>query len=153
MKKALTFLAALLLPASVLQAHHSFSMFDREKQMALVGTVTEWAYNNPHVWLYIDVVGEDGEVQNWGFEGGAPPTLVRRGITGRTFEVGDEVTVMFSPLVDGRPGGAICFVKSPDGEYHRPIDGGCGARDPDLVEKWERWIEMGITSNEDPRAQ
>lgn len=140
------------LPVAAVQAHHSFSMFQRDTRMVVVGTVDRWAFNNPHAWLYINAPGENGETVTWGFEGGAPPQLVRSGITGRSFEPGDTVTVMFSPLVDGRPGGALCWVKTGE-EYLRPADGGCGDRTPDSVERWERWLEMGITSSKDPRAQ
>jgi hypothetical protein len=145
--------AACCLPVIPAQAHHSFSMFDRDTQMVLTGKVERWAFNNPHAWLYLNVTGDNGEAVTWGFEGGAPPQLVRVGITGRSFEPGDDVTIMFSPLADGRPGGAICWVKAADGQYLKPADGGCGAREPDSVERWERWLEMGITSNKDPRAK
>lgn len=140
------------LPLAAVQAHHSFSMFKRDTQRVVVGTVERWAFNNPHAWLYIQAPDGSGELVTWGFEGGAPPQLVRQGVTGRSFEPGDEVTVMFSPLVDGRPGGALCWVKTGDA-YLRPADGGCGDRQPDSIERWERWLQMGITSSDDPRAQ
>lgn len=143
--------AALCLPVVAAYAHHSFSMFQRDTQMVITGKVERWAFNNPHAWLYIKAPDDSGAEVTWGFEGGAPPQLVRQGITGRSLEPGDEVTVMFSPLVDGRPGGAMCWVKN-GAEYLKPADGGCGGREPDSIERWERWIEMGITSNKDPRA-
>ena len=133
-------------------AHHSFSMFDRETEMYLTGVVDRWAFNNPHAWLYIKVKDENGNEVEWGFEGNAPPSLVRNGITGRTFKPGDVVSVMFSPLADGRPGGAMCFVKVADGTYLTPADGGCGTRDPEARARWEKWGAMGITSSKDPRA-
>ena len=132
-------------------AHHSFSMFDRETEMVLTGTVERWAFNNPHAWLYINVIDENGETVEWGFEGGAPPSLVRAGMTGRTFQPGDTVSVMFSPLVDGRPGGAICWIKVEDGSYKKPADG-CGARDPENISRWEKWLEMGFTSSKEAEA-
>lgn len=141
--------SCILVPASGALAHHSFSMFDRDTEMVVTGTVTEWAFNNPHTWLYISVKGENGEDVVWGFEGQAPPTLVRAGITGRTFKPGDKVTVMFSPLVDGRPGGAACWIKLEDGTYLNPADGGCGGRDPDSKARWEKWLEMGYTSSKE----
>lgn len=134
------------------QAHHSFSMFDRSTEMHLTGVVERWAFNNPHAWLYIKVKDANGEEVEWGFEGNAPPSLVRNGITGRTFKPGDVVSVMFSPLTDGRPGGALCWVKVADGSYLRPADGGCGSRDPESTARWEKWEAMGITSSKDPRA-
>ena len=87
----------------------------------------------------ITVTDENGKEVEWGFEGNAPPSLVRNGITGRTFKPGDVVSVMFSPLVDGRPGGAMCWVKVADGTYLRPADGGCGSRDPESQARWEKW--------------
>jgi len=147
-------LASCILPiASGALAHHSFSMFDRNTEMALTGTVTEWAFNNPHAWLYISVPDENGEDVVWGYEGQAAPTPVRLGMNGRTFKPGDTVTVMFSPLLDGRPGGAMCWVKAADGSIKKPADGGCGNRDPESVAKWEKWQSMGITSSNDPRAK
>jgi hypothetical protein len=141
-----------LLGIASTQAHHSFSMFDQKTEMLLTGVVERWAFSNPHAWLYIKVKDDAGNEVEWGFEGNAPPSLVRNGITGRTFQPGDVVSVMFSPLVDGRPGGAMCWVKVADGTYLRPADGGCGARDPESTTRWERWQEMGITSSQDPRA-
>jgi hypothetical protein len=142
----------LSMSAATVTAHHSFSMFDRETEMVLTGTVERWAFNNPHAWLYINVIDDNGEVVEWGFEGGAPPSLVRAGMTGRTFQPGDTVSVMFSPLADGRPGGAICWIKVEDGSYKKPADGGCGARDPENISRWEKWLEMGFTSSKQAEA-
>lgn len=150
--KALILTCIFYLVSGAAQAHHSFSMFDRETEMAFTGTVVRWAFNNPHAWLYINVEGENGEVVEWGFEGGAPPSLIRNGITGRTFQPGDEVTVMFSPLVDGRPGGAMCWIQLEDDSYVTPADGGCGTRDPESRGRWEKWLEQGISSSKDPLA-
>ena len=133
-------------------AHHSFSMFDPETQLVVEGTVSRWAFNNPHSWLYINTIDENGEEVLWSFEAAAPPQLIGRGITGRTFEPGNKVTVMFSPLVDGRPGGAICWVKQSNGEYIKPNDGGCRAGD-DSIPKWETWLEQGITSSKEAMAR
>ena len=66
-----------LLGVASSQAHHSFSMFERDTEMHLTGTVTRWAFNNPHSWLYMTVKDENGKEVEWGFEGNAPPSLVR----------------------------------------------------------------------------
>ncbi len=138
--------------ATTASSHHSFSMFDKDTELVITGTVSEWAFNNPHAWLHVNVVGEDGETTLWSFEGAAPPSLVRRGITGRTFKPGDAVTVMFCPLTDGRTGGAIAWAKLADASYVSPNDGGCRGGQ-DNISRWERWLEQGITSNKDARAQ
>ena len=155
MKKALSAGITLLVAAGaipIVQAHHSFSMFDRETEMVIQGTVAQWAFNNPHAWLYVDTVDENGETIQWGFEGAAPPSLIRRGVTGRTFKPGDRITVMFCPLVDGRPGGAMAWAKLEDGSYVTPNDGGCRSGEQS-ISKWEAWLEQGITSSKDAGAQ
>ncbi len=96
--------AAGVLIAAVAEAHHSFAMFDRNTEIVKSGTVVRWAFNNPHSWLYLNVKGEDGKETLWSFEGSAPTGLIQRGITGDTFKPGDNVTFMYCPLRDGRPG-------------------------------------------------
>ena len=45
---------ALLIAAPAL-AHHSFAMFDRDKDVTMSGTVTEFEWTNPHVWIHVSV--------------------------------------------------------------------------------------------------
>lgn len=71
----------MLMPAS-LPGHHSFSAeYDETHPVQVSGTVTKVEWENPHIWYYVDVKGADGKVTNWGFSGGAPGQLMRRGIT------------------------------------------------------------------------
>jgi uncharacterized protein DUF6152 len=148
-----------LLPAAVIaaiavtaaEAHHSFAMFDRDTQLVKTGTVQRWAFNNPHSWLYVNVKNPDGTSTLWSFEGSAPTGLIQRGITGDTFKPGVTVTFMFCPLKDGRPGGAIGWAKLDDGKYLNPADGGCNGGDANQ-QKWQSWLEKGITSSKDAEA-
>jgi Family of unknown function (DUF6152) len=138
--------AAALLASTTAQAHHSFSMFDKDVEMAKTGTVVRWAFNNPHSWLYLNVKNEDGTETLWSFEGSSPTQLITRGITGATFEPGDTVTFMYCPLKDGRPGGAIGWAQLKDGTYVSPNDGGCNGNAAN-IERWKGWLSKGITSN------
>jgi len=53
--------------ASPAWSHHSHAMFDHTKQISVTGTVTEFVYRNPHVFLYVDVKKDSGEtVHYWG---------------------------------------------------------------------------------------
>lgn len=129
-------------------AHHSFSMFNRDMQVVVTGTVARWAFNNPHSWLYLNVKNEDGSETLWGFEGAAPPQLVGRGVTGSTFEPGNTLTLMYCPLADGRNGGALGWVKLADDSFVIPSDGGCRT-DQDTVTRWKGWLEQGFTTNQE----
>jgi plastocyanin len=60
--------------ASMVEAHHSFSMFDPSREEVVEGTVIRWAYNSPHTLLFI----KDGTAKQWIFEGAAPPALLQR---------------------------------------------------------------------------
>jgi hypothetical protein len=152
LNSVLALAAAGLLTVTAVHAHHSFTQFDRGTEMVKTGTVARWAFNNPHSWLYVNVKNDDGSETLWSFEGSAPPSLIGRGVTGATFEPGDTVTFMFCPLRDGRPGGALGWAQLEDGSFVNPSDGGCNGNDQNL-ERWKGWLDQGIMSNQDARAQ
>lgn len=141
-------LAAAVLTVTAAQAHHSFSMFDRETEIVKSGTVVRWAFNNPHSWLYVNVKEEDGSETLWSMEGSSPTSLIARGVTGSTFEPGDTVQFMLCPLKDGRPGGAIGWAKLEDGSFVNPADGGCNGNEANQ-QRWQAWLEEGYTSSTD----
>ena len=120
-------------------AHHSFSMFDRSREEVLAGKVVRWAFNSPHVALYLET--EDGTL--YGLEGAAPAALLTRppAMNGYTFTPGDVVKVVYCPLRDGRAGGAIGIIIPEDGMFYRPNDGGCAPN-----QKWDEWLMKGYTS-------
>jgi hypothetical protein len=71
---------ALLLAAAPVTAHHAFSAeFDGDKPVTLTGTVTKIEWLNPHVWIHVEVKGQDGQLVSWEIEAGAPNALMRRG--------------------------------------------------------------------------
>ena len=133
---------------SLAEAHHSFAMFDRGQELVMKGRVVRWAFNSPHVAIYIE--NEAGEL--WAFEGAAPAHLVSLGLTGYTFTPGDPVTVVMCPLGDGRHGGAIGYViKAGDEEdfdaWFRPNDAGCNAS-----RSWNEWLPAGYQSRAEAEA-
>ena len=141
---------AALLAAAPALAHHSFAMFHRDHHVLIEGTVSEWAFNSPHTWLYVDAPDETGEMQRWGFEGGAPVHAIRMGVTGQTFRYGEPVRVVMAPLRDGRPAGAACFVVKEDDTIAKFNDGGCVA-DP-VQARWEEngWLETAAHLDSHP---
>ena len=141
-------LVASLLTASVAMAHHSFTMFDRSIEKVATGTVARWEFNSPHSWLRLNIRNADGSETLWSFEGSAPPSLLTRGITGSTFEPGNQVTISYCPLKDGRPGGGLGWARLANGTFVNPSDGGCDGS-AKAVEKWKVWLAAGYTSSAD----
>ncbi|MGY8788972.1 MAG: DUF6152 family protein [Pseudomonadales bacterium] len=91
---------------SLVNAHHSGSMFDSTSIVEVTGEVREFQYTNPHSWLLVDVIYEDGSVTTWGFEAEGPSTLMRAGIRKGDLPAGTPITIRGNPMKDGRSAGA-----------------------------------------------
>jgi len=118
--------ALLILAAGSSFAHHSFSMFDQSKKVTIAGTVTEVQWTNPHVWIFLDVPGENGSSERWGVEFTSKVHLARRNFSSDMVKVGDAVEFTVSPYANGKPGGRFFTVKMANGSYY--CDVGAAAR-------------------------
>jgi len=104
--------------STVALAHHSFAMFDAEKQIRLTGKVAEFTWQNPHV--YIQLEGKDpsdpkAKVRTWTIECANPGILNRAGWKFNMIKKGDTITAVAAPLRTGEPGALLKQVKLPDG--------------------------------------
>ena len=98
-----------------LLGHHSASMFDNTKVMEISGTIKEFQWTNPHVWIQVIVKSTSG-TQEWSIEGGGPNTLSRQNWRPTTFKAGDTVTFRINPMRDGTPAGLFVGAKFSDGK-------------------------------------
>jgi len=100
-------------------AHHSFAMFDQNRQVTLKGTVREFQWTNPHAFIHVQVPASDGSSETWQVELNSPNNLKRQGWKSSTLKTGDNVTVVLSPLKDGSKGGLFVTITLPDGSVLR----------------------------------
>jgi hypothetical protein len=92
-------------------AHHSFAMFDNQKNVTIEGTVKEFQWTNPHSWIQLMVKDASGKEAEWSIEGGSPNGLTRAGWKRTSIKPGDKATVVIHPLKDGSEGGSLVQVE------------------------------------------
>lgn len=103
------------LPAVPLFAHHSYSMFDMNKTVALAATVIRFRWQNPHAFIEIDAAAGGGQ-ERWAIEMTSPNNLTQEGWRRTTLKPGDKITLWIHPLRSGAKGGAYAGVRLPDGK-------------------------------------
>jgi hypothetical protein len=96
----LTFIVALsaLVINRPLWAHHGlFASYDVAKRITLEGTVTHFAWSNPHAQIYFDAKDETGYIVNWTGEMNSPGVLAKNGWTRYSVKPGDQITLTIVP--------------------------------------------------------
>ena len=97
--KSILLACATVLP---LLAHHSIAAaYDDKKTVTLRGTVTRVNWENPHVYVYLDVTEKDGSAANWAVEFGSTIDLKRAGWSKNSVKVGDVAAATANPSRDG----------------------------------------------------
>src|SRR5207247_7751869 len=103
----------LSIPSIAIFAHHAFQAeYDANKPVKVTCIVKKGEWTNPHIWFYVDVKDESGKVTTWGFSGGPPGMLLRRGITKEILKPGDVIKVEGFRAKDGSnnaSGGNVTF--------------------------------------------
>jgi len=100
-------------------AHHSFAMFDRDITIEVEATVNELQWTNPHTWLELTAVDENGQPMPLALEMSSPTSMARSGWTPRTVAPGDKVTVTYHPMKDGTPEGQFVQMVLANGDTYQ----------------------------------
>jgi hypothetical protein len=87
-------------------AHHGTAGYSMDKVVALNGTVTKFDWNNPHCIIYMDAKRENGDVEHWVLELGAPVHMMRVGWTKTSLKPGDQILAETHPAKNGATVGA-----------------------------------------------
>jgi len=109
-------LVSVLSMCSSALAHHSVSEYDSEHPIVLKGTVTEFAWQNPHIELDLDVKDDDGAVVHWICLAASPARMAKFGWTADSVKPGEQVTVGLQPAKNGSHVGAFIKVSHENGE-------------------------------------
>jgi hypothetical protein len=97
-------------------AHHAFSSeFDAAKPVKLTGTVKKMEWINPHSWLTLEVKNDNGTIETWEIEAGAPNAMFRRGFNKNSLPIGTQVVVNGFQAKDGRKRANGRDLSFPDG--------------------------------------
>jgi hypothetical protein len=122
-------LTAAAIVSPPLAAHHGRGRaYDMKTRLTLKGTVSMVKWQNPHVLIYIDVKDDASKMVTWAFENSNVHTLAVQGYNRNTLKVGDQVTAIVNPAVNGEPLGIVVKVILADGkeimsrERGNPVD-------------------------------
>ena len=96
---ALSLLAAAVAAtcSSQVLAHHSAAAFNTAVESTITGTVTEYSFRNPHVYMTLSVKKADGSTVITEVEAGAGSVLGPLGFMRDAVKVGDVVSVVGNP--------------------------------------------------------
>ena len=99
-------------------AHHSMSaIFDFNQRFTRTGTLERLDWRNPHIYLFVEVRNDQGQLETWAFEGPSPVFFRKHKVGKADFEraVGRRITVEASRARDGSLSGLIRQVTLTDG--------------------------------------
>ena len=101
--------AASVITTAIAMAHHSNAMYERDKVIEVAGTVREFQWTNPHIFIELTVEGPNGPY-NYSVEGPTPGVLRSQGWKFNQLKAGDRIVAKVHPLKEGRIGGGLISI-------------------------------------------
>ena len=93
--------ALTLVSGAVASAHHSWPV-SRDQLVTVKGTVLEFAWENPHPMITLEVRSDDGKIEKWLVGGPAINRMEANGWTKTTVKPGDVITGIGYQFADGQ---------------------------------------------------
>lgn len=123
MKPYFALLATTLLCISVPSvAHHSDAIYNHESIVVLEAEVLRYVFRNPHITIFVEAEGENGEVVEWEIEAGSTPIMQRSGWTADLLSPGERITVRAHPERSGRMRAILNTLETADGRLWSKIE-------------------------------
>src|SRR5437016_11753600 len=83
--------------AAAALAHHSAAAYDTRQEVKATGTITQFTFRNPHVYMTLLVKRADGSTATLEVEAGAASVLNPLGFNKNSIAVGEVVTIVGKP--------------------------------------------------------
>src|SRR6266481_1702328 len=87
----LLLVAGLLAAPTAMLTHHSNADVDKDKLVTATGTVTKFAFTNPHVAVYWEGQDGKGSTVEWYAAGAGPKALAEVGWNNKTIKFGEKI--------------------------------------------------------------
>ena len=107
--------AGLLAISSPAFAHHAWHGYDMSNLTTVQGTVTQFDWANPHVWITLEVKDDKSNVEKWNAGGPSPSRMANTGWDKETLKPGDQITAVGHRISDGTYYLRLVKVVKPDG--------------------------------------
>lgn len=103
--------------------HHGLAAYDITQAVTIKGTVTEFAFINPHSAIHLDVKDEKGNIEKWLIEADSPNNLVRAHWNKESIKPGEEISVVGNRAKNGSKVMRLQKVVFSDGHELKPREG------------------------------
>jgi hypothetical protein len=106
---------SLLAASGPVFAHHSWSGYDMATLTTVKGTVTQFDWGNPHIWISFEAKDDKGNIEKWSAGGPSPNRLANTGWDKNTLKPGDQITFVGNRITDGTLSMRLDKIVFPDG--------------------------------------
>src|ERR1700694_1407332 len=82
-------------------AHHAWHGYDMANLTTVKGSVTQFDWSNPHVWISLEAKDDKANIEKWSAGGPSPSRMANTGWDKDTLKPGDQITAIGHRISDG----------------------------------------------------